>query len=90
MSLLESRNQICLLCSKFSFCIVHWGPDCKRQGGKRIPRMKSVNTELRWKADKQEAKLYKADKLEKFEKADKLSNQITKMFEPVKTKVMNW
>lgn len=89
MSILEARNSICLSCKQFSFCIMHWGADCKRQGGKKIPRMKSVPHELRWQVDTP-AQSNKCDRPEKPEKSAKASSQIKQRFEKIKTKLMTW
>ncbi len=36
-------NADCRVCNHFGFCKVYWGPECKRQGGSRTPRLKSAN-----------------------------------------------
>lgn len=42
----ERKNYCDDFCNHVYRCSVHWGAECKRQGGKRIPRMKSVPNEF--------------------------------------------
>ncbi len=53
----EEYSQFCRSCNHFGFCEVFWGPDCKRQGGTKTPRMKS-STLPSEKIDKAEVKSY--------------------------------
>lgn len=39
-----SPKLFCFSCRDNEYCIVYWGLDCKRQGGSRIPRMKTMNS----------------------------------------------
>jgi hypothetical protein len=75
----ENGIKNCLSCSHFGYCIIYWGADCKRQGGKRIPRMKSMPFEERQNVDKQEWK-----------KPDKPWKPTIEIFESIRTKVANW
>lgn len=36
----ESNVLVCDNCKDRNYCMMQWGLDCKRQGGKKIPRMK--------------------------------------------------
>ena len=89
MSLFKTRTQICLTCSQFSLCAVHWGADCKRQGGKKIPRMKAISIDARWDADKSR-KPNKPERAERLEQPNETGSLILKMYEQIKTKVMQW
>lgn len=46
MNIQAERTSTCNSCNHFHRCKVHWGSECKRQGGKRIPRMKSYPQEF--------------------------------------------
>lgn len=35
-----SINNLCTICNHYGYCLVYWGPECKRQGGSRTPRLK--------------------------------------------------
>jgi hypothetical protein len=74
------KEEACLSCSHFGFCLVRWGIDCKRQGGNKIPRMKPIPVEERWMVDKQESKRPRR----------KPRQQTREMFERISTKVTNW
>ncbi|MFA7076838.1 MAG: hypothetical protein WC147_00275 [Syntrophomonas sp.] len=37
----QAATEKCLSCIHYGYCAIYWGADCKRQGGKKIPRMKS-------------------------------------------------
>lgn len=78
---LEIQTDPCLSCHDSGYCILHWGAACKRQGGNRIPRMKTTKIE---EMDKLEAKKQKSNKPEKPRKKNSPS------FEPIRTKVANW
>jgi len=77
MRKMELRMGKCLSCHDLRFCVVRWGPECRRQGGKKIPRMKSglanqkrnVETHLNKKA---------------------ANRPMTERFEPIRTKAANW
>jgi hypothetical protein len=36
----SNTNAKCCRCNHYGFCQIYWGMECKRQGGKRIPRLK--------------------------------------------------
>lgn len=42
----ERTNHCETYCRQFYRCVVHWGTDCKRQEGRKIPRMKSYPQEF--------------------------------------------
>ena len=42
----ERTNHCDKYCRQYRRCAVHWGMDCKRQGGRKIPRMKSYPQEF--------------------------------------------
>lgn len=33
-------------CKEFRFCEIHWGQQCSRQGGKRVPRIRRPQEEI--------------------------------------------
>lgn len=76
-----SRLEICLSCSDLSYCLVRWGLDCKRHGGKKIPRMKSMAAEkVQITEDKSQNQNYKH-----------VNTQTKiKIFEPIRTRVAVW
>ncbi len=76
----KSHTGNCLFCIHGRFCLVNWGTDCKRQGGKKIPRLKSAFGKD--KVDKQEVK--KTNISRKFIKQKKVFS------EPIRTKTANW
>ncbi len=75
----ENGKEKCLSCSHFAFCLIYWGANCKRQGGKKIPRLKSMPVQGREKMAKQE-----------WTKPKKSWNHTIEMFESIRTKVANW
>ncbi len=75
----EIEAETCLSCDHFGFCMVYWGAECKRQGGKKIPRMKSMSLAGKRRLDKWDAKKQKEPK-----------NLTVEMFEPIRTKIANW
>ena len=66
-------------CNQFYRCNVHWGADCKRQGGKKIPRMKQLayRDYNRGRQVEPEAKEVKR-------------SRIKEVLSAVKTKVVGW
>ena len=34
-------TEYCLTCNHYGYCAIYWGAECKRQGGRKTPRMKS-------------------------------------------------
>ncbi|PKM76492.1 MAG: hypothetical protein CVU90_12560 [Firmicutes bacterium HGW-Firmicutes-15] len=70
----ELRLEKCLSCPDLGYCMVRWGPECKRQGGTKIPRMKTTTAETRQEADKQPVS----------------KKTMISMFEPIRTRVANW
>ena len=76
---MKSGMETCASCNHFEFCMIYWGIECKRQRGKRIPRMKSTKAKARQKVDKKEQKNSKKPVI-----------QSTNIFEPISTRVVNW
>lgn len=37
-------NDRCTICNHYGYCQIYWGSECKRQGGHRTPRLKTVNS----------------------------------------------
>ncbi len=75
MAKTKSRTEQCLYCNHFGFCLIPWGTKCKRQGGKKIPCVKSMPFELRPKGKK---------------KQQKPNNKIIKISESIRTKKTIW
>jgi len=84
MAKVESQNEICLSCGHYNFCSIYWGPKCKRQGGLKIPRMKSRPVEERQTLSKQ----YMKQDRTRFK--IKQNSQAIKQMEPIRTKMVNW
>jgi len=74
---IDIQDEMCSSCVHFGYCLVYWGVKCKRQGGNKIPRMKS-SLELSNKN--------KPPKL----KNNKLKNRSVKIYEPIRTKAATW
>ncbi len=66
----------CHSCGHWGFCLVKWGINCKRQGGKRIPRMKSSIIQARLSSIQPKTK--------------QKGNSMFKGFEPIRTKLAHW
>lgn len=81
MTQIKSRAETCYSCDNFKFCLVHWGPECKRQGGVKIPRIKSMPV-----ARKHPLPVVKKQKVEK--KVNLKPG--VKRIEPIITKIANW
>jgi hypothetical protein len=77
MTQMELRMETCLSCADLGYCLVRWGPECKRQGGTKIPRMKSMADDKKRTVEKQVSK-----HINKKTKID--------IFEPIRTRVANW
>ncbi len=77
MTQMELRMETCLSCADLGYCLVRWGPECKRQGGTKIPRMKSMSVEKMRIGENQ--------------KSNHISNKSkSEIFEPIRTRVANW
>lgn len=74
----ERTNHCDNYCNWFYRCNVHWGAECKRQGGKKIPRMKQFAY-----------REYNRGRLEPEVKKVKQS-RIKEVLNAVKTKVVGW
>jgi len=84
--------------------MVYWGVDCKRQGGKRTPRMKPTPVETLEKTaetriEHVQVSIYQPDILPAASQQKPKSQthhkqgmlkKIVKILEPIKTKVSNW
>ncbi len=101
----ESRTENCTSCVHFGYCMVYWGAECKRQGGKRIPRMKPTPVDIAENTgqpciEPEKVRVNKPDILTLVgkETLDKPKNsrkpdmlkKIVELFEPIRTKVANW
>lgn len=75
---IERCMEFCRSCIHFDFCSVYWGAECKRQGGKKIPRMTTKPIEAILKINRQE-----------FKKPEKTGRQIMGG-ELIRTKLANW
>lgn len=76
---MDSPEEKCLACDHYGFCQVYWGIDCKRQGGYKIPRMKSLSKETGLKVA-----------MTKVEQPKKQRDKKFQILEPIRTKVANW
>jgi len=98
-------TEYCTSCVHFGYCMVYWGVECKRQGGKRIPRMKPTPVDIiektaRPRTEQRQVILAKPDNLTVIgrQKSDKpktpykqdMLKKIVEIFEPIRTKVANW
>jgi hypothetical protein len=90
MAKLESQASYCNSCCHFDFCQVNWGPGCKRQGGKKIPRLKSIAVEAKQTISKTKMVSKNTEKPKKYEKPVKPERKIVEKFEPIRTKVVCW
>jgi len=81
MAKIEVQVETCHSCHDAGYCIVHWGAACKRQGGNRIPRMKTTKIK---EMDKLEARKQQPNKPEKPKKKNRIG------FEMIRTKAANW
>lgn len=77
------QAEACLSCNDVGFCMVKWGIECKRQGGRRIPRMKTVSV-------KAKEKVYNLEQKKEEPKKQKHRNKPMEMFEQIRTKMANW
>jgi len=101
----ESGTEKCTSCVHFGYCMIYWGVECKRQGGKRIPRMKPSPIDLIAKTARPRTELIqvslpkpdnvtaigkpKSGKPKTPYKQDMLK-KIVEIFEPIRNKVANW
>ncbi|NLN88182.1 MAG: hypothetical protein GX133_11395 [Syntrophomonadaceae bacterium] len=69
-------NADCRECNHFGFCKIYWGPECKRQGGSRTPRLKSGNERSR----NETAVLVEV----------KPGTKRVSLDQPIRTRVVNW
>ena len=83
-SQVRTSTEGCSPCVHFDFCLVNWGTKCKRQGGTKIPRMKSRYTEETIIVD-----------LRTLKKPDRPLNtfprkKTVELVDPIRTKAFNW
>lgn len=69
----------CVSCNHFGFCKIYWGTECKRQGGGRIPRLKSMKAQAMWQANNKEQNGSIMTVI-----------QSTKTSEPIRNRVVDW
>lgn len=69
-------NEECGDCNHFGYCKIYWGTDCKRQGGPRIPRLKSVNNGFKHEAADTDGLKVRTKRLS--------------LDQPIRTRVVNW
>jgi len=69
---------VCDNCKDRNFCLMQWGYDCKRQGGKRIPRMKY----------KLENKMINGESTNRTDRFRKVYSET--LFNNINTKTFNW
>lgn len=81
MDKIELLMDYCSTCHHFDFCLIHWGADCKRHGGKKIPRLRTTTAEERKKISQRQS----AKKLPKHP-----VTQMSEIFEPIRTKAVHW
>ncbi|MEA4926106.1 MAG: hypothetical protein VB084_12455 [Syntrophomonadaceae bacterium] len=85
-----SINEKCLDCNHLGYCQPYWGIACKRQGGNRLPRLKSVYT----KQDLPDKSVYTtrdlSEKKQKTIQPDKMYKHKRSLSQPIKTKQVNW
>lgn len=81
MNKIELSMGNCDLCSHFDFCLIHWGIECKRQGGNKIPRFKTSPAEERKRNSKKQTARQNPMQLKK---------QTSEITEPIRTKAVRW
>ncbi len=72
-------NEKCLDCTHLGYCQPYWGAACKRQGGDRLPRLKSV-----W------AQLQPSENDMINVQPQQLKKTKISLYQPIKTKHVNW
>lgn len=74
----------CKSCNHYGFCLTLWGTECKRQGGHRIPRLKTTSV----RASKK--RLGKKHLCEKTKLPNGKAQQKINTFESIKTRKVSW
>lgn len=91
MGQIDSYTKDCSSCCHFGFCVVYWNADCKRQGGSRIPRLKSHANKVKFRIDKMVSEQPKrANEPPQRSMGKTKPKQQINMFEPIRTKAANW
>lgn len=75
MNAIRTQTQYCRSCCHSGYCQVKWGIECKRQGGSKTPRMKSMSIEVQSQKSPHKPK--------------EPIKQVV-MVEPIRTKAVNW
>jgi len=75
----SNTNEKCNRCNHHGFCQIYWGTECKRQGGKRIPRLKKGYLEKQTVPNKNIIVQNHESK-----------QQNLQAFEPIRTRRVNW
>jgi len=76
------KNDKCFSCEHFGYCQIYWGVECKRQGGKRTPRLKS---QKEWTLIRQEL-----DDMQKMLQKRNFVRPKLEISQPIITKRANW
>jgi len=74
------KDNKCHVCPHFGFCQIYWGAECKRQGGNRIPRLKTSSVTT--------INAVSQNKTPMRRKID--PSYDLNLFEQIKTKRVNW
>jgi hypothetical protein len=77
-----NKNDKCFACSHLGYCQIYWGTECKRQGGRKTPRLIS----------KKQLNLMTPE-LENVQKLIRKKNFVKPKLEisqPILTKRVNW
>jgi len=80
MNIQAERITTCTPCDHFHRCKVHWGAECRKQGGRRIPRMKSYPQKM---FDEAVPEIQIENRQEK-------RSRLKEALNTVRTKVANW
>jgi tRNA(Arg) A34 adenosine deaminase TadA len=73
-------NAQCSACTHFGYCKIYWGPECKRQGGDKIPLLKSAKEKFNYETN--QPVLAKPE--------TESANRRFKQYEPIRTRVVYW
>lgn len=74
------KDNNCQVCHHFGFCQMYWGIECKRQGGNRIPRLKTSSVRAINDLSKNKKTMHR-----KIEPSYQMNS-----FEQIKTRRVNW
>jgi hypothetical protein len=79
-------NEKCLDCNHLGYCQPYWGAACRRQGGTRLPRLKSTGIQLKLS----EINLMKSQKRDSKNIPKKMKKVKPGLSQPIKTRPVNW